>query len=177
MTSSSQSSTSSASGFIFSIRTGWFKSPFVSLCEGYLGVTPSLSLFQWQFVIEGLKVKLDDAMVAHIGGVMLAVRPHLAWSYPHLQPAGLAPGWEREWFYVRNDIDGPMPEFIMVPPMSLPLPPWSCPAEDLSWVDELIGAIRGRVEVGLTGVGWARAFICRRVQPLQLHERMLCELP
>jgi hypothetical protein len=86
-------------------------------------------------------VKPDDVTVAHVGGVTLVVHPDLAQGYPRLQPVGLVPGWEREWFYICNDIDGPVPEFVMVPPVSLPLPPWSCSAEDLPWVDELVGAI------------------------------------
>ncbi|RLM59070.1 hypothetical protein C2845_PM18G05270 [Panicum miliaceum] len=95
---------------------------FVSLCKGVLGVAPNLSLFRRLFVAEGRRAKPDDTMFARVGGVMVVVCPEVAWVYPRLQPAGLFPGWEREWFYVRNDVDGPMLEFAMLPSVDLLLP-------------------------------------------------------
>jgi hypothetical protein len=96
-------------------------------------------------------------------GVTLEVRSKMVWDYPHSALAELAPGWEREWFYIHNNIDGPMPKFAMLPPSSLPPHPWSCPKEDLAWVDGLIGIIWSRVRAGLTCMGVTCAFLQCRV--------------
>jgi hypothetical protein len=59
-----------------------------------------------------------------VGGVTVVVRPDLAWDYLHLQLAGLSSGLESEWFYIHNDIDGPVSEFIMQPRRTCPLLSW-----------------------------------------------------
>jgi hypothetical protein len=41
---------------------------FVSLCEGFLSISPKLSLFYRLFVVEGRKEKPGDATFAHVEG-------------------------------------------------------------------------------------------------------------
>lgn len=104
---------------------------------------------------------------------MVVVRPDLAWDYLHFQLAGLSPGLEFEWFYIHNDIDGRVSEFIMQPSANLPPPQLACPAQDLPWVNEHVGIVRSRVQACLTGVGLVRAFVSRQVQPLQRRAHAL----
>lgn len=44
---------------------------------------------------------------------MVMVRPDLDRDYPRFRVAGLIQGWESEWFYVCNEVDGPIPEFTL----------------------------------------------------------------
>jgi hypothetical protein len=65
---------------------------FISLCEGFLGVAPSLSHFCRLFVAEDWRMNPGNAMLAHVRWVTMAVRPDLAQDYPRFQLAGLVLG-------------------------------------------------------------------------------------
>jgi hypothetical protein len=86
---------------------------FASVCEGYLGIAPHWDLWTHLFSVKlfaSLTGERRVRMAVRAGGCILQLRQ--AWALQYI-PAILASsnkGWQRRWFYLRND-DGRLPSF------------------------------------------------------------------
>jgi hypothetical protein len=95
---------------------------FVALCEGYLGITPHWDLWTHLFSAELFASPTGERRVhaaVRAGGCILQLRQSRASLYIPAILASSNKGWQRRWFYLRNDGE-------MLPPFSqrvVPPPP------------------------------------------------------
>ena len=86
---------------------------FAAVCEGFLGIAPHCDLSTHLFSAELFASTTGEKrvrMAVRAGGCILQLRQ--AWAKQYI-PAILASsnkGWQRGWFYLRND-DGRLPSF------------------------------------------------------------------
>jgi hypothetical protein len=86
---------------------------FAAVCEGYLGIDPHWDLWTHLFSVELFALPTGERRVrtaVRAGGCILQLRQ--SWA-PQYIPAILVSsnkGWQRRWFYLRND-DGRLPSF------------------------------------------------------------------
>jgi len=145
-------------------------SAFVALCEGFLGVLPTLELWGEFFFS---KLGTQAAGVPAQCGAFIAVRRSGADNpFPSISLIKSVKMWQRSYFYVRNVATRGdwvnLPAFEAGPPAGR-LPNWSYRAMSLTPAEA--GAI-ARLQVltqseGLTGPDLLAVFVARRVLPLQ----------
>jgi hypothetical protein len=81
---------------------------FVTLCEAYMGIEPHFNLSNYFFHV---RLRPDSNMVVAVWGSeeiyvysMLGINP-----YFHLSFFNSSVGWQKEWFFPRNDARAPLP--------------------------------------------------------------------
>jgi hypothetical protein len=76
-------------------------------------------------------------------------------------------GWQKKWFYLRNDASTPLPIFTSSCPV--PLPSWGdgVARKDLSKFHPMREALQQLRQEGLTGTHLLWTFFSRRIQPLR----------
>ena len=154
-------------------------SAFVTLCEGFLGVLPTLELWGQFFQC---KLGTVVAGVPAPCGAFIAMRwtgeNNPFWSIPLIQSVKL---WLKSYFYMKNvALQG---DYVNLPAYVAGLPrgrqpSWSYRARSLTLAGA--GAVaRLRVLIqseGLTGSDLIAAFVERRVLPLQGRPHMICQM-
>jgi hypothetical protein len=86
---------------------------FAAVCEGYLGIDPHWDLWTHLFSAELFASPTGERrvrMAARAGGCILQLRQARAPQYIPAVLASSNKGWQRRWFYLRND-DGRLPSF------------------------------------------------------------------
>jgi hypothetical protein len=76
---------------------------FVTLCEAYIGIEPHFNLWNYfhAWLWQGLGV---EAII--LGGMYIFVRSgHGVDPYFHLPSSSPLDGWQKVWFFLRNDFD------------------------------------------------------------------------
>jgi hypothetical protein len=79
---------------------------FVAVCEGYLGIAPHWDLWTHLFFAELFASPTGERKVraaVRAGGCTLLLRQSRASLYIHAILASSNKGWQRRWFYLRND--------------------------------------------------------------------------
>ena len=154
-------------------------SAFVTLCEGYLGVLPTLELWG-----EFFQSKLGTRMrgVPAQTGAFIASRRSVADNpFPVIPLIQSVKKWQKSYFYVRNIAPRGdyinLPAYVASPPAGR-LPQWSFRAVTLTPAGS---AAVARVRVmtqseGLTGPDLLAAFVTRRVLPLQSRPHLICQM-
>jgi hypothetical protein len=137
---------------------------FVHLCETFLGIPPSITLFCYFFK---LKPHPDTANTHVLGGAGIQFRAGRKTEYIHYTLVESVKSWRSEWFYAGN----------MHPPLELhsnaaPVPNTLWDKEVLSTTEiegirPFLNQIRSMKDQGLRRVGVVASFIRRRVQPLK----------
>jgi hypothetical protein len=86
---------------------------FTAVCKGYLGIDPHWDLWTHFFSVELFASPTGERRVhaaVRAGGCILQLRQARASLYIPTVLASSNKGWQRRWFYLRND-DGRLPSF------------------------------------------------------------------
>ena len=154
-------------------------SAFVTLCEGYLGVLPTLELWG-----EFFQSKLGTCMqgVPAQSGAFIAMRRVAADNpFPIITLIQSVKKWQKSHFYVRSIAPRGdylnLPAYVAGPPAGR-LPQWSFRAVTLSQGgNAAIARLRVMVQSeGLTGPDLLAAFVTRRVLLLQSRPHLICQM-
>ena len=86
---------------------------FITMCEGFLGISPHFDLWWYFFAItlqkkREKKQELDTPM----GCAGIHLRNNQVSKYPSMRLSTSNKGWYSHWFYVKNDAAAPLPAFI-----------------------------------------------------------------
>jgi len=149
-------------------------SGFVSFCEGYLGLLPTVETWAKYFylrkhTIPGSKPKELQAC----GSVSITPRPGSI--FPRIQGLDTVKKWQRSFLYVKS-LEGHdalnLPEFRIEPPTGeFKYDPDD--TEELRLIHETLDAY---VQNNLDSDDLVRTFICRRVNPLQHRAHKICHM-
>ncbi|XP_066398759.1 uncharacterized protein [Miscanthus floridulus] len=144
-------------------------SVFVHLCEAFLGIPPSLSLFRFFF---RLKPQPRREETSALGGCGIQFRQGLKIKFFDYDLVDSVKDWRAEWFYAANLIPS-----LVVHSGSGPVANdrWDkkleSPAE-IQAIQPLLDRISTLKQQGLTGFGIVSSFLRRRVQPLKEREHL-----
>jgi hypothetical protein len=86
---------------------------FAAVCEGFLGIDPHWDLWTHLFTVEPFALttgKKKVCMAVRAGGYILQLRQARVQQYIPAILVSSNKGWQRRWFYLRND-DGRLPSF------------------------------------------------------------------
>jgi hypothetical protein len=86
---------------------------FTAVCEGFLGIDPHWDLWTHLFSAEPFALTTGERrvrMAVRAGGCILQLRQARAQQYIPAILVSSNKGWQRRWFYLRND-DGRLPSF------------------------------------------------------------------
>jgi hypothetical protein len=152
---------------------------FVAVCEGYLGIAPHWDLWTHLFFAELFASPTGERKVraaVRAGGCILQLRQSWASLYIPAILASSNKGWQRRWFYLRNDGE-------LLPPFSqrvvtVAADAWrhGTPHERQKNLKPLLKALEALRKGGLTAVGVIAAIHRRRVLPLAERRLPLWEM-
>jgi hypothetical protein len=140
---------------------------FVHLCETFLGIPPSLSLFRYFFHLKP-QPRSDDTHV--LGGCRIQFRQGHKNQFFDYDLVDSVRDWRADWFYTTN----------MIPPLAIhfgfgPMvnDHWEknlLMSDELQAIKPFLERIRNLKQQGLTGFGIVASFLHHRVQPLKERE-------
>jgi hypothetical protein len=152
---------------------------FVAVCEGYLGIAPHWDLWTHLFSAELFASPTGERRVraaVRAGGCILQLRQSRASLYIPAILASSNKGWQRRWFYLRNDGE-------MLPPFSqrvvtVAADAWryGTPHDRQKNLEPLLKALEVLRKGGLTAAGVIAAIHRRRVLPLAERRLPLWEM-
>jgi hypothetical protein len=152
---------------------------FVAVCEGYLGIAPHWDLWTHLFSAELFASPTGERKVraaVRAGGCILQLRQSRASLYIPAILASSNKGWQRRWFYLRNDGE-------LLPPFSqrvvtVAADAWrhGTPHERQKNLEPLLKALEALRKGGLTAAGVIAAIHRRRVLPLAERRLPLWEM-
>ena len=152
---------------------------FVAVCEGYLGIAPHWDLWTHLFLAEPFALSTGERRIraaVRAGGCTLLLRQSRASQYIPAILASSNKGWQRRWFYLRNDGE-------LLPPFSQRVvtaatDAWrhGTPHERQKNLEPLLQALKELREGGLTAAGVVAAIHRRRVLPLAERRLQLSEM-
>jgi hypothetical protein len=152
---------------------------FVAVCEGYLGIAPHWDLWTHLFFAELFASPTGERKVhaaVRAGGCTLLLRQLRASLYIPAILASSKKGWQRRWFYLRNDGE-------LLPPFSQRVvtaaaDAWrhGTPHERQKNLEPLLKALEALRKGGLTATGVVAAIHRWRVLPLAERRLSLWEM-
>ena len=85
---------------------------FIALCEGFLGISPHFDLW-WYFVDITLFKKREkrQELIVPVGCAGIHLHNNQVNEYLSMRLSTSNKGWHLHWFYVKNDVAAPLPEF------------------------------------------------------------------
>ena len=149
-------------------------SGFVTLCEGYLGVEPTIDLWARFFSLKQQGPSAGE--FADCGAAVISKRSGA--DFPKIPLEDSAKKWQNSFFYVRNlgadRIN--LPAFAIAPPRAKTNWGYSPrrPSQEIVNLCERVTVMR--TQEGLTGTDLLAAFIMRRVLPLQGRSCLIGEM-
>jgi hypothetical protein len=94
---------------------------FMTLCEAYMGIAPHFDL--WNYFFHVRCPQNPDAELTILGAwFFMSKSGHGVDPYFNIPIPRSMKGWQKMWFYLRNDADVPLPAFTNHHP--IPLPTW-----------------------------------------------------
>jgi hypothetical protein len=152
---------------------------FAAVCEGYLGIDPHWDLWTHLFSAELFASPTGERrvrMVVRAGGCILQLRQARALQYIPAVLASSNKGWQRRWFYLRND-DGRLPSFSQrVVTVAADNWCYGTPHDRQKNLQPLLKALEELRKGGLTAAGVVAAIHHRRVLPLTGRRLPLWEM-
>ena len=154
-------------------------SAFVTLCEGYLGVLPTLEL--WGEFFQSKLGTRTQGVPAQSDAFIAMRRVAADNPFPIVTLIQSVKLWQKSYFYVRSIAPQGdyinLPAYVAGPPVGR-RPQWSFRAVTLTSAGS---AAIARVRVltqseGLTGPDLLAAFVTRRVLPLQSRPHLICQM-
>jgi hypothetical protein len=92
---------------------------FLTLCEAYMGIDFYFNLWNYFFCIRHPKDPNAELIIS--GGVAIHVRSgHGVDPYFDILTPRSMKGWQKKWFYLRNNTDVLLPTFTDNHPIPLP---------------------------------------------------------
>jgi hypothetical protein len=76
-------------------------------------------------------------------------------------------GWQKEWFFLRNDVDAPLPVFTVNRPTPQPSWGYGVAWRDIRRLQPLREVVQQLQQAGLLGADLLRTFVSLHIQPLQ----------
>jgi hypothetical protein len=152
---------------------------FAAVCEGFLGIDPHWDLWTHFFSAELFALTTGEKkvrMAVRAGGYTLQLRQACAQHYIPAILVSSNKGWQRRWFYLRND-DGRLPSFSQRV-VTAPSSNWRYGAtrERQEKLQPLLAALQELQDGGLTAAGVVAAIHRRRVLPLVERRLPLSEM-
>ena len=142
---------------------------FVAVCEGFLGIAPHWDLWTHLFFAELFASPTGERKVraaVRAGGCILQLRQSRASQYILAVLASSNKGWQRRWFYLRND-DERLPSFSQrVVTVAADAWRYGTPHDRQKNLEPLLKALEALRKGGLTAAGVIAAIHRRRVLPL-----------
>jgi hypothetical protein len=152
---------------------------FTAVCEGYLGIDPHWDLWTHFFSAELFASPTGERRVraaVRAGGCILQLRQARASQYIPVVLASSNKGWQRRWFYLRND-DGRLPSFSQrVVTVAADAWLYGTPHDRQKNLEPLLKALEVLRKGGLTAAGVIAAIHRRRVLPLAERRLPLWEM-
>jgi hypothetical protein len=152
---------------------------FAAVCEGYLGIDPHWDLWTHLFSAELFASPTGERrvrMAVQAGGCILQLRQARAPQYIPAILASSNKGWQRRWFYLRND-DGRLPLFSQrVVTAAADNWRYGTPRDRQKNLQPLLKALEELRKGGLTAAGVVAAIHHRRVLPLTERRLPLWEM-
>jgi hypothetical protein len=152
---------------------------FAAVCEGYLGIDPHWDLWTHFFSAELFASSTGERRVraaVRAGGCILQLRQARAPQYIPAILASSNKGWQRRWFYLRND-DGRLPSFSQrVVIVAADAWRYRTPHDRQKNLQPLLKALEVLRKGGLTAAGVIAAIHRRRVLPLAERRLPLWEM-
>jgi hypothetical protein len=152
---------------------------FAAVCEGYLGIDPHWDLWTHLFSAELFASPMGERRVraaVRAGGCILQLRQARAPQYIPTILASSNKGWQRWWFYLRND-DGRLPSFTQrVVTVAADAWRYGTPHDRQKNLQPLLKALEVLQKGGLTASGVIAAIHRRRVLPLAKRRLPLWEM-
>jgi hypothetical protein len=152
---------------------------FAAVCEGFLGIAPHWDLWTHLFSVELFASTTGERrvrMAVRAGGCIFQLRQARAQQYIPAILASSNKGWQRRWFYLRND-DGRLPSFSQrVVTAAGGNWRYGASRERQKNLQPLLKALEELREGGLTAVGVVAAIHRRRVLPLTERRLPLWEM-
>uniref|UniRef100_A0ACD5VMK6 Uncharacterized protein n=1 Tax=Avena sativa TaxID=4498 RepID=A0ACD5VMK6_AVESA len=144
-------------------------SAYATLCEGYIGIRPSLTLFRFYFHVRRNSITAGNPYITDT--ISLSVRRER--SYPRISASESVKQWPATFFY-HKDFPAPSKATALsafINRAATALPSWDEAPPALN--DDLILAKR-RIEYlikhkGLKGSDLVQSWVACRIQPLQHH--------
>ncbi|KAK1647367.1 hypothetical protein QYE76_065172 [Lolium multiflorum] len=148
-------------------------SKFATLCEGHLGIRPSVTL--WQFFFRVKKETKDKAML-NCGSMTFMLRSGR--MYPPHDSHESVLYWNAGWFYVKNssvpNVHDGLPAFNNNPPEELTSWSFIPSLAQTPILEKAARRISWLVHDGLTGAQLTLSWFSRRIQPLRYNARLMC---
>jgi hypothetical protein len=152
---------------------------FAAVCEGYLGIDPHWDLWTHLFSAELFASPTGETrvrMAVRAGGCILQLRQARTLQYIPAVLASSNKGWQRRWFYLRND-DGRLPSFSQrVVTTAADNWRYGTPRDRQKNLQPLLKALEEPRKGGLTAAGVVAAIHRRRVLPLMGRRLPLWEM-
>jgi hypothetical protein len=152
---------------------------FAAVCEGYLGIDPHWDLWTHFFSAELFASPTGERRVraaVRASGCILQLRQARAPQYIPAILASSNKGWQRQWFYLRND-DGRLPSFShRVVTVAADAWRYGTPHDRQKNLQPLLKALEVLRKGGLTAAGVIAAIHRRRVLPLAERQLPLWEM-
>jgi hypothetical protein len=152
---------------------------FAAVCEGFLGISPHWDLWTHLFSAELFASTMGERrvrMAVRAGGCILQLRQARAQQYIPAILMSSNKGWQRRWFYLRNDY-GRLPSFSQrVVTAAGSNWRYGAPREKQKNLQSLLKALEELREGGLTAAGVVAAIHRRRVLPLMERRLLLSEM-
>jgi hypothetical protein len=152
---------------------------FAAVCEGYLGIDPHWDLWTHHFSVELFASPTGERRVraaVRASGYILQLWQAQAPQYIPTILASSNKGWQRRWFYLRND-DGRLPSFTQrVVTVAADAWRYGTPHDRQKNLQPLLKALEVLWKGGLTAAGVIAAIHRRRVLPLAKRRLPLWEM-
>jgi hypothetical protein len=152
---------------------------FAAVCEGFLGIDPHWDLWTHLFSAEPFALTTGEkrvCMAVRAGGCILQLRQARAQQYIPAMLVSSNKGWQRRWFYLRND-DGRLLSFSQrVVTGAGSNWRYGAAREKQENLQPLLEALQELRDGGLTVVGVVAAIHRRRVLPLTERRLLLSEM-
>jgi hypothetical protein len=152
---------------------------FAAVCEGFLGIDPHWDLWTHLFSAEPFALTTGEKrvhMAVRAGGCILQLRQARAQQYIPAILVSSNKGWQRRWFYLRND-DGRLPSFSQrVVTTAGSNWRYGAPRERQKNLQPLLEALQELRDGGFTAAGVVAAIHRRRVLPLTERRLLLSEM-
>jgi hypothetical protein len=133
---------------------------FVTLCKSYMGIEKHFDLSS------------SGAKATVLGSTDIYVKSrHGVDLYFHLLAPGSMDGWQKVWFFFRNDANAPLLEFMGSRPVPQPNLEYKVAQRDLHRQQPLHEVIQQLRWEGLTGADNLWTFFSHRVKPLHQLSR------
>jgi hypothetical protein len=152
---------------------------FAAVCEVFLGIDPHWDLWTHLFSAEPFALTTGEKrvrMAVRAGGCILQLRQARAQQYIPAILVSSNKGWQRRWFYLRND-DGRLPSFSQLVVTSAGSNwRYGVVHEKQKNLQPLLDALQELQDGGLTATGVVAAIHRRRVLPLTERRLLLSEM-